>query len=75
MSKLPYGSLTCTLVQGVTFPVQTRVVAAYLKVVRQMRPSNAERSRLGRAQRDPLSLVAFVRPPRRKESLPPLCVF
>ena len=54
MSKLPYGSLICTLVQGVTFPVQTRVVAAYLKVVRQMRPSNAERSRLGEHKRPPL---------------------
>ena len=55
MSKLPYGSLICNLVQGVTFPVQTRVVAAYLKVVRHMRPSNAERSRLGRAQETPYS--------------------
>ena len=74
MSKLPYVYLICTLVQGLTFPVQTRVVAAYLKVVRQMRPSKAERSRLGRAL-DPLSMAVFVRAPRRKRILTAsLCV-
>ena len=72
MSKLPYGYLICTLVQGLTFPVQSRVVAAYLKVVRQMRPSNAERLK---STRDPLSMVAFVRAPRGKRILTAsLCV-
>ena len=54
MSKLPYGSLICTLVQGVTFPVQTRVVPAYLKVVRHMRPSMPKNRDLGEHKRSPL---------------------
>ena len=66
MSKLPYGSLICTLVQGVTFPVQYRVVAAFFKVVRQMRPSNAERSRLGGAQETPLDGSVCESSPKKK---------
>ena len=68
MSKLSYGSLICTLGQGVTFPVQTRVVVAYSKVVRHMRPSNAERSRLERAQEAPLAGSVCETSPEKKES-------
>ena len=68
MSKLPYGSLICTLVQGVTFPVQIRVVAAYLKVVRQMRPSNAEDRDLGEHKRPPHVGIVCETSPEKKES-------
>ena len=70
MSKLPYGYLICTLVQGLTFPVQTRVESGPADETIECRKIETWES-----TRDPLSMVAFVRAPRRKRILTAsLCV-